>query len=419
MSSGASSGSKPRLDIFIPKKLKFQHTAAGLSANGGTRPTDTVGQTLSVPPKPQNIKEAEGSMDHNTLQTAHPAKPCATDQPPDGAADDDWTRDQLRLLHQTLTQKLRLADVRSEIMARAGSGTAVLQVSLSGDSLPSQPQPGLSQWSGCGLHHKRVEPACNAENELADAKTGTVAANTAATSDTASLNTASMSSSPQGSAAHSPGCTSPADSHRTQPSASTSSPTATRHREGTSLSSGQHHTRHRSDKPARSEHRHKSCRRNRFPERSRWQTAAEHSTGRTGPSSPARRHPRASSKLRGSIGKHVGSSASPARRIKALASTSQSPGRLSLSAAKHIGFSRPRSQKRNSQHSRLYARRHRTPSRQGSPRVGSRVDKLSAAKGNFVDTSFMDRQRHAEAGVCFFVAGFVHWLTGMMWLVDP
>lgn len=409
MSSGASAGSKARLDVFIPKKLKFQRTASGLSVDGGTRHTDTVSQTCSAPLKPQNMREAaENIMEHNTLQTVHAAKPCATDQPPDDAADNEWTTDQLRLLHHTLTQKLRLTDMRSEIMARAGSGTAVLQGSLSSESLPVRPQPDRSHCSGSGLHHKGDETACSDANKLSVTKTGTVAANAAANGDTASLNTASMSCSPQTSVAHSTECTSPGDSHP-QPSASKS---ATQHRKGTSVSPGQQHTRQRSDKPARSQHRHKSSRRNRSPERSRRQTP-EHSTRRTRQNSPARTHFRASSRLKGSIGKHAGSSASPARRTKIFASTRQSSDRLSWSAASHIGFSRSRSQMRNSQHSRVYARRHRTPSRHGSPRVGSRGNRISPTKGYLADTSFMDRQRHAEAGVCF-VPSRLSALAGMM-----
>ena len=369
-------------------------------------------ETLTLPikltqlhPSPQNIREAtEGSMDDHTSQTVRATKLCITDQPPDDA-DNEWTTDQLRLLHQTLTQKLRLTDMRSDIMARAGSGTAVLQVSLSGEYLPVGPQPDQSQISHSSLDHKGDETACSDANELSVTKTGTVAANAAANGDTASLNTASMSSSSQNSAAHSTGCTCSGDSHRTppsasKPSASKSSPTAVRYRKGTSLSSGQHHTRQRSDKPARSQHGHKSCRRNRSPARSRRQTA-EHSTRRTRQSSPARRHLRASSKLQGSVGKHAGSSASPARRIKSLASNNQSPDGCSWSAASHIGFSRPRIQKQDSHHSSFYARRYRSPSRHGSPRTGSRGNRISPAKGNFVDTTFMNRQRQAEAGVCF------------------
>ena len=400
MSTGTSSDSKPRLDIFIPKKLKIQRKTSGLK--GQTSPAET---------KPQSTREAaQDSMNHDTVQMAQRANSCATDQISGQGADKEWTKDQLRLLHRTLTAKLRLADMGREVPARAGSGTAVLQRSSSTESLPVGKRTRLStpQHSGSALNHEVDMADCSAAIGLADAKAGTVAADTAANGDTTSLTMASMSPASQKSAAHSTGCKSPCDSHRSEPSTSDSAPTAVRHRRGTSLSSWQQRPKQRSDKPARSQRSHKSCRRSRSPKQSRKQTA-EHSPRRTGQSSPARKPGRSPSKVKNSNGKLAGSSLSPARGSQALAPTSQSPDRPGMSAAKHVDSNKPKKQtrggvrKRRIRRIRLHTRRYRSPSRSRSPHLGSRAERIFArprsphlATGHFVDTGFMEGQRYAE-----------------------
>ena len=409
MSAGASSGSKPRLDLFIPKKLKIQCRRSVLNADEGANTTDIAGQSSPAASKPQSTREtAQDSMNQDTVQMAHPANPCATDQILGQVADKEWTKDQLRLLHKTLTGRLRLADMRSEVNARAGSGTAVLQRSSSTESLPVEKQQRLPQHSGSALNFEVGKTDSSAATGLADAETGTVAADTAANGDTTSLIIASTSPSSQNSAAHSTGCKSPGNSHGSEPSTSNSDPTAVRHRRGASLSSGQHHPKQRSDRPARSQRPHKSCSQNRSPKQSRRQTV-EHSPRRTGQSSLARKHGRSPSKVKNSDGKHAGSSLSSSRASQALAPTSQSPDRPSVSAAKHVDSSKPKTQtrggsrKRRIRRIRLHTRRYRSPSRNRSPHLGSRAERIFArprsphpAKGHFVDTRFMDRQRCAE-----------------------
>ena len=397
MATETSSGGKPRLDIFIPKKMKRQCIRSGSNGGDGARHTNT-GQ--SSPSKTQNTRKAiEDSMNLDTLQAVHPASPRVTDQFPDEVADKDWTKDRLRLLHKTLTDRLQLADTRSEVIARAGSGTAVLQRSSPSDSLPVRQTPGLSQHSSSSHSHNNGKTDCNAAVGLADGKTG-IMADFTANVDTTSLNTVSTTSSSQDSVAHSTGCKSPGDSRRSEPFASGSSPTAVQHRQGTSLSSGRHHPKKRSDKPASSQRPHKSCRRSRFPKQSRLQTA-EGGTQRTGQSSPARKHPRSPSMV---CGKHAASSSSPARGGKAVAPTSKSPDRPSLSAAKIIGSSKPKGESQGSlrrRHSRLGTRRYRSPSRDRSPYLGNRAARSrSPAKGHFVGTRIMERQPYAEAGEC-------------------
>ena len=405
MSAGTSSGSKPRLDIFIPKKLKMQRSE--LNGGAGAKTTATAGQSSPAVAKPESTREtAQDGMNHNTVQMAHPANSCATNQLLDELVDKEWTKDQLRLLHKTLTQKLRRADMRSKVIARAGSGTAVLQNSSSSESLRVAQLPRLPQHSGRAFNHRTGKTDCSAATGPADTKTGTVAADTAANGDITSLITASMSPSSQDSAAHSTGCMSLGDSHRSEPFTSDSSPIGVQHRRSISLSSGQHHPKQISDKPARSQRSHKSCRRSTSPEQSRRQTA-EHGTQHTGQSSPARKHGRSSSTAKNSSGKQSGSSISPARASQALAPTaSQSPARPNVSAAKHFGSSKPQRRTRGRlriRRNRPRARRHRSPSRSRSPYLGNRAERIFArprspyfAASRFVDTSLMERQRYAE-----------------------
>ena len=253
----------------------------------------------------------------------------------DGLADKEWTKDQLRLLHQTLTQKLRLADTRRDVNARAGSGIAVLQQTSS--SVSSPVRSDLHQHSG-SIHNHGA------------GKTDTVAADAAVNGDTTSFDSYSTRSSSQDSAAHSTGGMSPCAPGKSPPSASNSSPTYVRHKKGISISPGQQHPKDRSDKPAKSQRPHRQAsNKSRWPNRSPNQSerhTAEHSIGRTRHSSPARSHSRSSLQLKGSVGKHkqhtvrhrsiAGSSPSPARCNKASA-TGQPPEKQGMSIAKHSG----------------------------------------------------------------------------------
>lgn len=399
MSTGSSSGSKPRLDIFIPKKIRCMKS--GLNGDAGAKTTDTVGQSSPPASKPQSTREtAQDSMNHNIVQMAHSANPRATEQLPSQIADTEWTKDQLRLLHKILTAKFQLADLRSEVAARASSGTAILQRNSSNESVPVRHLPRMPRHSDSALNDEVGKTDCSAAIGLADSKTGIMIADTSANGDTTSLDTASTGSLSQDFAAHRTECKSPGYSHRSELSTSDGSPTAVRHRRGTNLSSGQHHPKHRSDKPARSQCSHKSCRHNRSPMQSRRQVA-EHSTQRTGQSSPARKYGRSPSKVKNPGGKHT-SSVSPARARQALASTNQLPAGPSVSAAKHVASSKPKRQTRGGLRNRR-RRRHRSPSRNRSPYLGSRAEIVFArprspylAMDHIVDLGFMEGQRCAE-----------------------
>lgn len=109
MSEATSSGNKARLNVFIPKKMKPQRASSSLNDNSVGRLTDMAGQSTSPTSKPQcqDTREARGSVDsrtHRTSQMACLADGSATNQPFNEVADREWTKEQLRLLHKTLTK---------------------------------------------------------------------------------------------------------------------------------------------------------------------------------------------------------------------------------------------------------------------------------------------------------------------------
>lgn len=392
MSEATSSGNKPSLDIFIPKQLGVQCKNSRRNADDVGRHVDTGGQSSSFTLKPQcqSAGEAAGdSSKQRTLQTTTLADACATNQLSNEFANREWTKEQLRLLHRTLTKKLQLEDMRSKVMARADSGVAVLQQSSAKRFSSVSQLPGLPRKSG-SVHRQ------------AAIKTDIMAADTAANDKTTSLViSAGMTFPSQDSAAERTERTSakvPCDSHRSENSStSDTSSTASQHKESISATPERQHLKGRSDKPGGSHQpqrqaSHKSHRHHRSPNQIR-RTARNHS------SSPSKLTKSAAKRKRCDVSvyrsPYTEDSPSVAKRSRGGTSVSQSPAVGDWSTAKVGASDRPKRGKRSTRRrrrARLLNKRSRSSSRHRSPCAVNRTPLGKA----FVEASLRERH-HAQA----------------------
>ena len=134
MPAGASHCDKPRLNIFIPRKMKSSGSRIDLAHSGGDQPADKPGHNRSPESKSQsqNGRHAtEAGEQHVRSQTSVQADADTSNQCIFEQTDTvcTWNRDQLRLLYKTLADQLEQAAnslLRSSMNSRMDSGTAVL-----------------------------------------------------------------------------------------------------------------------------------------------------------------------------------------------------------------------------------------------------------------------------------------------------
>ena len=240
MPEGNSSRGKPRLNIFIPKKVTYR--SRQLVKHNTLKPQQSAAntcQSLSPAAKTQSQKTRQAAQHgEQSMPLQKSEQTEAVTAGPDifEALQDGWTRDQLRQLHNTLTQQLlHAAKCRtgSNISSRAESRTMLNivsqrnhaekcdmaatnpgirslsnhQPSSSSGSSPTRPSQGMHRHSNGTEQCQAVRADSGVAN--AAAVTSSVSAADTASKVAASSTSASITSSSAESAPQSTGNTSP------------------------------------------------------------------------------------------------------------------------------------------------------------------------------------------------------------------
>lgn len=444
MPEGNCPDGKPRLNIFIPKKVTYKGRMLRVKTLSPDRAPDNACQNHSPATKAQSRTTRQAAQNEEQLmplQASGHATAVTADQCISEAPEEEWTTDQLRLLHKTLTRQLLQAakcPTGSNISSRADSSTLLhfgnnnqakqgnLAFNKPGVQPTSKQQPSSSSGSlptrrsqGMQRHFDRTKQPAAVRTDSAVARepavTPSVSATDTASKAAASSPCASNSPSLADFAARSTGDTpavSASQSSKAESSASDSSPSGVKRTKEVSTLSPQQHSS--SDKAVRSvSPRRRSVRQlhrlRTSPAQGERQSVQHsslhkpHSRSATRRSTSSARQSRSPSKPRQPCHKHNRLSMAYQNASAGHSSPSTRPSRAAANAGEPLkgpGGSPARRPDPQRQGSRSAPRRrHR-----GGRRIQRRRQILSARKmlESSKNTSHMKPypRRHAEAGVC-------------------